>query len=103
MPVYFQKINCVKEMTRAIVRKKQITLLLPDAEVHGAFTTAMIGEVVTDEWVQKWKLDKKLAEWARDWGVAEVKTPTGAEICDALFQQPPLEWSRITTFQDCTM
>jgi len=103
MPVYFQKINCVKEMTRAIVRKKQITLLLPDAEVHGTFTTAMIGEVVTDEWVQKWKLDKKFAEWARDWGVAEVKTPTGAEICDALFQQPPLEWSRITTFQDCTM
>eukprot|EP00966_Prymnesium_polylepis_P096594 2237927-Prymnesium_polylepis.1 len=52
MPVYFEKINCVKEMTRAIVRHKQITLLLPDAEVHGVFTTAMISEIVTDEWVQ---------------------------------------------------
>eukprot|EP00966_Prymnesium_polylepis_P005544 127086-Prymnesium_polylepis.1 len=61
MPVYFQKINCVKEMTRAIVRNKPITLLLPDAEVHGEFTQAMIAEVVTDEWVQRWKLEKKLA------------------------------------------
>ena len=40
MPVYFQKINCVKEMTRAIVRHKPIPLLLPDLEVHGAFTPA---------------------------------------------------------------
>ena len=63
----------------------------------------MIGEIVTDEWVAKWKLEKELAEWASDWGVAEVRTPKGAEICDALFNQPPLEWSRITPFQDRTM
>eukprot|EP00966_Prymnesium_polylepis_P088336 2044230-Prymnesium_polylepis.1 len=90
-------------MTRAIVRHKQITLLLPDAEVHGEFTQTMIAEIVTDEWVQKWKLQKKLAEWASDWGVAEVKTPPAAEICDALFKSPPLEWSRVTPFQDRTM
>jgi len=71
--------------------------------VHGVFTTAMIAEILTDEWVRKWKLEKKLTEWASDWGVAEVKTPTGAEMCDALFRQPPLEWSRITPFQDRTM
>eukprot|EP00966_Prymnesium_polylepis_P331719 7387289-Prymnesium_polylepis.2 len=40
-----------------------------------------------DEWVAEWKLEKKLAEWASDWGVAEVKAPTGAEICQALFRQ----------------
>ena len=33
MPVYFEKINCVKELMRAVMRKKPITLLLPDAEV----------------------------------------------------------------------
>ena len=103
MPVYFEKINCVKELTRSIVRHKQITLLLPDSEVHGAFTTAMIAEIVTDEWVQKWKLEKKLAEWASNWGVAEVPTPTSASICAGLFEKPPLEWSRITPFQDRTM
>eukprot|EP00966_Prymnesium_polylepis_P159146 3678032-Prymnesium_polylepis.1 len=37
---------------------------------------------------------------ASDWGVAEIKTPTGPEICDTLFKQPPLKWSRITPFQD---
>jgi hypothetical protein len=37
--------------------------------------------------VAEWKLEKKLAEWASDWGVAEVKAPTGAEICQALFRQ----------------
>eukprot|EP00966_Prymnesium_polylepis_P240888 5570810-Prymnesium_polylepis.1 len=98
MPVYFEKISCVNELTRAIVRNKQITLLLPDAEVHGAFTQGMI---VTDRWIKKWKLEKKLAEWASDW--AQINTPTGAEICDALFKQPPLKWSRITPFQDRTM
>eukprot|EP00966_Prymnesium_polylepis_P175219 4054713-Prymnesium_polylepis.2 len=32
MPVYFERINCVKELTRAIVRDKKITLMLPDAK-----------------------------------------------------------------------
>eukprot|EP00966_Prymnesium_polylepis_P112698 2606701-Prymnesium_polylepis.1 len=63
----------------------------------------MIREIVTDEWVHNWKLKKKLAEWASSWGASEVKTPTGAEICNALFKHPPLEWSRITPFQDRTM
>ena len=35
--------------------------------------------------------------------MAEVKTPTAVEICGALFKLPPLEWSRITRFQDRTM
>eukprot|EP00966_Prymnesium_polylepis_P237321 5488807-Prymnesium_polylepis.1 len=63
----------------------------------------MIAQIVTDAWVSKWKLEKKLAEWASDWGVSEVPLPTGAGICDALFDQPPLEWARITPFQDRTM
>eukprot|EP00966_Prymnesium_polylepis_P253893 5868217-Prymnesium_polylepis.1 len=28
MPVYFQNINCVKKLTRTIVRNKKITLLM---------------------------------------------------------------------------
>jgi len=104
MAVYFQKINCVKELTRAIVRRKPITLLLPDAEVHGEFTEAMIREIVTDEWLRRWKLQKKLAEWSNDWGLKEaIRAPTAADICDDLFKQPPLEWSRITPFQDRMM
>jgi hypothetical protein len=81
VPVYFEKINCVKELTR----NKQATLLLPDAAVHGVFTQSMINDLVTDEWVQKWKLDRKLAE-----GVTEIQLPTGADICGAPFDQPPL-------------
>jgi len=85
------------------VRNKQITLLLPDSEVHGVFTQAMVNDSVTDQWVQKWKLEKNLTEWASEWGVKEVNTPTASEIRNALFKQPPLEWSRITHFQDRTM
>jgi len=104
MPVFFEKINCVAELVRAVVRNKQITLLLPDAEVHGEFTTAMIAEIVTDDWVQKSQLDKRLYDWACDWDLKEaIRLPTGADIGDALFRQPPLEWSRITPFQDRTM
>eukprot|EP00966_Prymnesium_polylepis_P263163 6078628-Prymnesium_polylepis.1 len=96
MPVYFEKINCVKEMMRTIVRNKQVTLLLPDAEVHGEFTQAMIAEIVTDEWTKKWNIDKMVAKWAGEWGVADLKPSTAAEICESLLQQAPLEWSRIT-------
>ena len=103
MHVYFEKINCVRELVRAVVRDKPFTLLLPDAEVHGEFTQAMIREVVTDVWLEQWKLGKLLAEWATEWGVAELKVPTAAEMCDGLFKQPPLEWSRLTPFQDRTM
>eukprot|EP00966_Prymnesium_polylepis_P233236 5394095-Prymnesium_polylepis.1 len=77
--------------------------MLPDAKVRAFFTQSMIAEIVTDEWVRKWKLEKKLAEWASDWGVAEVKTPTAAEIYAKVSKQPALEWSRITPFQDRTM
>ena len=99
MPVYFEKVNCVKELIRAIVRDKPITLLLPDAEVHGVFTEAMVREIVTEEWLKQWKLEKKF----REWHMTKVKTPTPADICNRLFKQPPLEWSRITLFQDRTM
>ena len=99
MPIYFEKMNCVKELIRAIVRDKPITLLLPDAEVHGVFTEAMLREIVTEVWLKQWKLEQKF----REWGMAKVKMPTAADICNRLFKQPPLEWSRITPFQDRTM
>eukprot|EP00966_Prymnesium_polylepis_P333216 7388689-Prymnesium_polylepis.1 len=63
----------------------------------------MIADIVTDEWVREWRLDRKVAKWASGWGVADVKQPTAAEICGALFKSPPLEWSRITPFQDRVM
>jgi len=103
MPVYFEKINCVRELVRAIVRDKPITLLLPDAEVHGEFTQAMISEIVTDVWMEQWKLGKLLAEWAAEWAVAELRPPTAWEMCESLFKEAPLEWSRLTPFQDRTM
>eukprot|EP00966_Prymnesium_polylepis_P022693 522299-Prymnesium_polylepis.1 len=63
----------------------------------------MIRDIVTDERVSSWKLEKRLDEWANDWEVPEVRMPTAAEICNALFKHPPLEWSRIPPFQDRTM
>eukprot|EP00966_Prymnesium_polylepis_P288449 6662681-Prymnesium_polylepis.3 len=103
MPVYFEKINCVMELTRAVVRKKPISVLLPDSEVHGEFTQEMVCDILTEEWVKRWKLEQKLAEWARDWGVQELSTPSAEAFRDAIFLNSPLEWSRITPFQDRTM
>jgi len=103
MPVYFEKFNCVKEMTRAIVRDKSITVLLPDSEVHGVFTADSIRSIVTDEWVAKWKLQKRLADWATEWGVGEIPVPTAETVCHTLLRDKPLEWSRLTPFQDHTM
>eukprot|EP00966_Prymnesium_polylepis_P026607 613779-Prymnesium_polylepis.1 len=102
MPVYFEKVNCVKEMMRTIVRNKPITLLLPDAEVHGTFTTDMIRNIVTDEWVKKWKIAHRITTWASEWG-ADLAVPSPTQICDALFTSSALEWSRMTPFQDETL
>ena len=103
IPIYFEKFNCVKEFNRAIVRKKQICLLLPDSEVHGEFTQAMIRQVVTDAWVEKWHLQKITEKWRSEWGTETLQTPSATEMCDALFKEEPLEWSRLSAFQDRTM
>jgi len=100
MPVYFEKVNCIKEMIRAILRNKPIILLLPDIEEHGEFTVDMIRDIITDAWVEKWKIAKLVEKMASEWGVFDLKTPTPSEICDALFKWPALEWSRITAFQN---
>jgi hypothetical protein len=103
MPVYFWKVNCVKELTRAIVRKKPISLLLPDSEVHGEFTGTMIRDIVTDDWVKRWQMEKRVAQWANEWGVQDLRAPTAQDYCDALFSRSLLEWSRLTLFQERTM
>ena len=82
------------------MRGKPIILLLPDAESHGAFTVDMIERIVTNEWVKKWKLDQKVAEWSAEWGTPDVEAPTAEQIRAALFRYSPLEWSRLSPFQD---
>lgn len=113
MQVYFDKVNCRKELLRAIVRKKRIIALLPDCEMHGNVSEAHVRSVLTHDVVKEWKLDKKLKEWAKDWAELDglgasfdpekVWIPTGREIADAIFEYPPLEWSRVGSFQDITM
>lgn len=95
---------CVQELFRAIMRGKPITLLLPDSEVHGAFTEEMIRSLVTEQWLKRFKVERMVAKWAREWGVEGLKVPTPQEILDLhLFRKPALEWSRISNFQDRTM
>jgi hypothetical protein len=54
--------------------------------------------------VEQWRIEETmLTDWANEWEAAEVKVPTAADMLDTLFKQPPLEWSRITPFQDRTM
>ena len=109
MQVYFDKVNCRKELLRAVVRKKPIVALLPDCEMHGSVSEAHVRSVLTRDVVKEWRLDKKLKEWAKDWAEldglsasfdpAKVWIPTGQEIADAIFEHPPLEWSRVGSFQ----
>ena len=84
MPVYFEKINCVKELTRAIVRNKPITLLLPDSEVHGAFTQEMIREIITERWLEKFHASKLVSKWAKQWKMPDLTVPTPEQICALL-------------------
>eukprot|EP00966_Prymnesium_polylepis_P310006 7162496-Prymnesium_polylepis.2 len=68
LPLYFTMNNCVNELLRAVVRNKQIIVMLPDAGVHGVFTEAMIREIVTDQWVAEMRLHDQLDRWITEWG-----------------------------------
>ena len=94
--------------------KPLITVLEPD-EARGGLTRETIETILTRtlyaphfkkdswfqektmSWAQKWQLEGEVAEW----GYKAV--PTSDQIMKALFKVPPIEWNRLSNFQDVTM
>ena len=54
-------------------------------------------------WASQWNLDGEVSRWADAWGrppmAAPTHAPTAAEVADAIFAEPPIEWNRFSDFQ----
>ena len=109
---YFRSRACARELFRAWLQKKPlIALLEPDARRGGLSRQAVEHLLVSARfplvgassspaihtWAAQWALDGEVAEWGFP------ATPTGEQILAALFADPPIEWNRLSAFQDVTM
>lgn len=98
--VYFESKNCMRECLRAIHDKKPIVALLEPDSKHGAMSIDQVRDALHEgeaaDRYGNWGLQKEMVEWG-------MTRPTPTQIFDALFAQPPLEWNRITAFQDVTL
>ena len=113
---WFTNYPCLKEVVRAVLRKKPIIALLePDtSEQHGGLTEAQCrqilrgemilngpgGEMMYSDRLQRLRADVDC--WSEAW-VEPVRLPTAKEVEDALFQFAPIVWSPLTDFQDVSL
>lgn len=106
---WFTNPPCMRELVRAVLRKKPLIALLEadTSDIKGGHTETECRKILLDEydarladWARK---DQQLETWAKEWGMPDLKMPTGKEIVDALFESPPIVWFRLTDFQDVTM
>ena len=98
---YTESPNCIRELLRAVLTKKQITLMLDNSEGHGGMkwpeVEAGLAKALTC--LSRWELDVELQRWYKD-GKTTCKTPTLEMIVDALQPEQRLVYFRLKLFQD---
>ena len=98
---YFHSANCMRELLRAVFRRKRLITLSESDLDHGR---VMREEVYS--WLQE--ADEKYEKWGlagemETWGMA---IPTPGFFFDLLYNTPSnevIEWTRIGVFQDVTL
>ena len=78
-------------------RKPLVALLEPD-ELKGGMTQKAIQDTLTEEWLRKWHFE---LEW--DQQSPDARMPSAREVFENLFAIEPIEWNRLSSFQDVTM
>ena len=110
---YFRSRACARELFRAVLQGKPLIALLEPDERRGGLSRQAIAHLLisarfpivgasssspeTHTWTAQWALDGEVLEWGFP------ATPTGEQILSALFMDPPIEWNRLSAFQDVTM
>jgi len=106
---YFASPNCMREILRAKVTKKQVIALLELEEKHGGMARDEIRAKLREDDEPCEKHGTQYPNKYTMWGLAaEVQSwgyalPTGQQLFDALFAHMPIEWNRIGAFQDVTL
>ena len=113
---WFTNHPCLRELVRAVVRRKPIIALLePDtSEQHGGLAEAQIREILQGKKIlngpggeksyaeRLQRLTGDVNEWSEAWD-EPVQLPTAAEVEDALFEFAPIVWSPLTDIQDVSL
>ena len=119
---YLESRACAREIFRAVLTGKPLITVLEPDEARGGLTREVIEAILLKAryaphfkkatwfgsgeksmtWADRWQLDGEVAKWSKEWGY-EVVVPTGEQIVTALFALPPIEWNRLSNFQDVTM
>lgn len=110
---WFTNPPCVREIARAVLRKKPLVALLEadTSDRRGGHTEAECREILlsgrtirtpkgemTYAQLLETTMSEQIADWAKEWG-EELQLPTGDEIVKALFESPALVWYRLADFQ----
>ena len=81
---YFERRNCIRELRRSVQKGKRIIAMLETDTKHGGLTQAQVED-----------------ELRRS---PHVMSPEeGAKLAHALFLEPPIEWTRLSSFQTVTI
>ena len=121
---YLKSRACARELFKAVLAHKPIIMVLEPLAKRGGLTREQITHVLMQEdfaptttparvsthgplqedvtaahvdWSAKWSLDGEVTSWGH------ACRPSGAELVDALFEHPPIEWNRFADLQDVTM
>jgi hypothetical protein len=98
---YFIRKNCVRELLRAYVKDKGIIALIEMEALLAGMEPSQIRErlATTEAKLEEWGLAREVDEW----NVAPL--PTAHNLTEALLSgpHPPLEWGRLSPYQDATL
>ena len=88
---YAESKNCVRELRHAVRTTKPLVALMEREARRGGVTPQQMRE----------QLLMAEGRFGR-WGFGDER-PSGAEMADALFEEPCVEWVRLACFQDVTL
>lgn len=93
---YFDSVNCMRELLRALYNGKPLIALLEPEARRGGMTrdevSKALREVHDEGSYAKWGLDAELQQWG-------MQPPT--HLYNIIFADTPIEWNRIGAFQVC--
>ena len=89
---YVQSKNCIIELRSSVQRATPLIQLVDyNAEQGGLSAADVERELIA--------ADSRYSGWGFD----DAEPPRGKELCEALRDNPPIEWSRLSAFQDVAM
>ena len=99
---YFQSLNCMRELVRAVLKSKPIICMLEPEERHGRLTPEEILQQLrlAEARYDEWGLSEEVRQWHAE-GLDPM--PTADALYAALFAEDAVEWARIGHFQAVTL